>query len=189
MIPATILGALLMATAAIADEIPEFESAAVRQAREARRSDFSVQLGRLLKQLAEETPRQRLAWYQAHRGRFFFEPAEVAGRVDQVNRCVKGRREQIIEAAELLMRHEFDILGSGRKALGPQIDWQRDFKSGFRWRDDVNYPVWSWRKVEELAGEKIYRGHFYSLDDGSDLKMPWDLSRNRSIAIIVTFSP
>jgi hypothetical protein len=27
-----------------------------------------------------------------------------------------------------------------------------------------------------VPGEEIYHGHFYSLEDGSDLKMPWDLS-------------
>jgi hypothetical protein len=154
----------------------DFESDSVRQTREAERSGLSMHLGGLLGLLCVLTPRERLARYQAQRGQFFFALDEIADRVDQVNRCVKGRREEIVAAADLLMRHEFDILGSGRKSLGPQIDWQLDFKSGFRWRDDVNYPVWSWRKVEEIPGEEIHRGPFYSLDDASDLKMPWDLS-------------
>jgi hypothetical protein len=176
MFPALTWGVLLMATTAMAEEVSDFESSGLRQAREVRRISLSDQLGRLLQQLRAQPPRDRQQWYQAHRGRFFFEPEELAARVELINRCVPGRRADIVAAAQPLLRHAFDILGSGRKALGLEIDWQRDFKSGFRWRDDVNYPVWSWRKVEEVPGEEIYHGHFYSLDDGSDLKMPWDLS-------------
>jgi hypothetical protein len=176
MIRTLALGVFLMATTALAVETSDFESAAARQAREARRVSLSDQLGRLLQVLREQTPRERREWHQSHRGRFFFELGDIAARLEQLNRSDKNRRAEIVAAAEPLLRHEFDILGSGRKALVPQIDWQLDFKSGFRWRDDVNYPVWSWRKVEEVPGEEIYKGHFYSLDDGSDLKMPWDLS-------------
>jgi hypothetical protein len=165
-----------MAMTATAAEGAELESIAARQAREAHRVSLSARLGRLLPQLQAQTPEDRKAWYRLHRGRFFFQPGEISARLEMLNRCVPGRRAEIVAAAEPLMRHEFDILGSGRKPLGPRIDWQRDFKSGFRWRDDVNYPVWSWCKVEEVPGEEIYHGHFYSLEDGSDLKMPWDLS-------------
>jgi len=40
----------------------------------------------------------------------------------------------------------------------------------------VIYPSWNWRKIDRAVGAEIYQGHFYSLDDASDLKVPWDLS-------------
>ena len=54
-----------MPTTATADETSDFESTAVRQAREASRRGLSQQLGRLLEQLRQKTPPERLAWYQS----------------------------------------------------------------------------------------------------------------------------
>ena len=154
-----------------------FESDAAIRRREANRSSLSQRLGRLLERLHREAPHERIGWYADCRGgAFSLSPAKSpAGPT----RSIATRRvgvPRLSRRPTYCLQHEFDILGSGRKALGPEIDWQLDFKSGFRWRDDANYPIWSWRKVEEVPGEEIYKGPFYSLEDRSDLKMPWDLS-------------
>lgn len=86
-----------------------------------------------------------------------------------------------------ILNHEFDLLGSGlTKVTGPpdilkvspgnktrsakirtmidsdysSIDWQLDFKSGYRWREDC------------LSGTLLY-GH----EQGVDVKVPWELAR------------
>jgi Heparinase II/III-like protein/Heparinase II/III N-terminus len=66
--------------------------------------------------------------------------------------------------ADALLRHEVDYLGSGRVSLGPQIDWQRDFKSGYVW------PRAFYLDVEVTR-----------LDDDSDAKVPWELSRGHQL--------
>lgn len=62
--------------------------------------------------------------------------------------------------ADRLVRHEFDLLGSGPVALGPVIDWHRDFKSGIAWPAQ---PASSLDLVD--------------LSRPSDVKVPWELSR------------
>ncbi len=62
--------------------------------------------------------------------------------------------------ADATLRHEADLLGSGPTKLGDEIDWHRDFKSGYRWADRFYLDV------------EVTR-----LDDASDAKVPWELSR------------
>jgi hypothetical protein len=64
------------------------------------------------------------------------------------------------EEADHVRAHKIDLLGSGLAELGPQIDWHTDFKSGYRWPADL---------YEDLEVTR--------LDDQSDAKVPWELSR------------
>lgn len=64
------------------------------------------------------------------------------------------------EAARCVLEHEFDLLGSGPCALGPDINWLQDFKTGVVWPP------------------RYYRAIDYSnLGQPSDVKVPWELSR------------
>jgi hypothetical protein len=74
--------------------------------------------------------------------------------------ALAGVEDRLRAAADAAIRHEFDLLGSGPTELGAEIDWHRDFKSGHRWPRDP------------YARIAITR-----LDDGSDAKVPWELSR------------
>jgi hypothetical protein len=67
---------------------------------------------------------------------------------------------------EPLLEHRFDLLGSGPADLGPEIDWSRDFKSGRRW---------------PLRQSSLLR---VSYDDGSDVKVPWELSRFQHLPLL-----
>jgi hypothetical protein len=69
-------------------------------------------------------------------------------------------REALRRRVEKILSHEFDLLGSGPTALGTDIDWSRDFKSGRRWDLVPSETI----DVAELSRE-------------SDVKVPWELSR------------
>ncbi len=95
-------------------------------------------------------------------------------------------KEKILDACAHYLKHEFDLLGSGRvrvanrtetgvnppneseseriKGLIQQpynpIDWQIDFKSGYRWSEST----WS----QEIQ---------YGNASGVDVKVPWELAR------------
>jgi hypothetical protein len=69
-------------------------------------------------------------------------------------------RERLIERGERAVRHEVDLLGSGPHAFGEHIDWHVDWKSGARW------PRGSY-----------YHDYVQIRMDGSDVKLPWELSR------------
>jgi len=66
--------------------------------------------------------------------------------------------------ADDVLAHRFDLLGSGPVSLGEDIDWHRDFKSGYRWPRDFYQDVVPTR-----------------LDDSSDAKVPWELSRGHHL--------
>ena len=68
-------------------------------------------------------------------------------------------RAELLAVAERVAAHTFDLLGSGPTELGPRIDWQCDFKSGRSWPLD---------HISQLV---------ISYPDGSDIKVPWELSR------------
>jgi uncharacterized heparinase superfamily protein len=103
-------------------------------------------LARLWDRLAERPfflrPADRAPWTAAYRRRFPEEPGRV------------------IAAAERLLRHEVDLLGSGPVALGSSLPWHCDFKTGREW------PIRYHRDIEYLE-----------LDRPSDVKVPWELSR------------
>jgi hypothetical protein len=69
-------------------------------------------------------------------------------------------RSEILRRAKMAMRNEVDLLGSGPVNLGERIDWALDFKSGTRWAmsGSLGLPV-------------------NDLDNPSDIKVPWELSR------------
>ena len=75
-------------------------------------------------------------------------------------------KDRLLAAADRVLAHEFDLLGSDPTELGSTIDWHRDFKSGRRWPLDhisrivVSYP------------------------DDSDIKVPWELSRCQHLPLL-----
>jgi hypothetical protein len=65
-----------------------------------------------------------------------------------------------VEAADRVLRHEFDVLGTGPMQLGPSIDWHRDWKSGHRWEPALSWTI-----------------NYTNLDSPSDVKIPWEVAR------------
>lgn len=72
----------------------------------------------------------------------------------------------IVRRADAIVQHRFDLLGSGETLLGDSIDWHADFKSGRRW------PL-----VHHSRIQLVY-------DDGSDVKVPWELSRCQHLPLL-----
>jgi uncharacterized heparinase superfamily protein len=75
--------------------------------------------------------------------------------------------QQILAEAEHVLAHEVDYLGSGMVSLGPEIDWHRDFKSGYRW------PLCFYQDLQVIRSA-----------DSSDAKVPWELSRGHQLLIL-----
>lgn len=69
--------------------------------------------------------------------------------------------QAVIEDAEALCRHEFQLLGSGVCQLGERIDWHCDPVSGYRWPRTFAFAL----------------NPVHISPDGSDVKWPWELSR------------
>jgi hypothetical protein len=84
----------------------------------------------------------------------------------ELERLDAPARARLVERAEQVLAHSFDLLGSGPCELGATIDWQRDFKSGRRWPDaHVS-------RVPTVLG------------GGSDVKVPWELARCQHLPLL-----
>ena len=96
------------------------------------------------------------------RERFFLDSSKKDEIIDAFKKEYDSFIPKIIDQGNDYCDHIFDLLGSGRIELGEQIDWQLDFKSGFRWN-----------KNEKYVGTRKH----INLQNSSDVKIPWELSR------------
>jgi hypothetical protein len=74
--------------------------------------------------------------------------------------------DSVVARAEEVLAHRFDLLGSGPVELGPRIPWTSDFKTGTVW------------PLSHITRVPIVRG------DGSDIKVPWELSRGQHLPLL-----
>jgi hypothetical protein len=77
------------------------------------------------------------------------------------------QQQEIITEANLVLEHQFEVLGSGRVKSDP-IQWHTDFKSGFSW------PKGTFYKDYQLV----------DLTNTADVKMPWELSRAHHLLVL-----
>jgi heparinase II/III-like protein len=75
-------------------------------------------------------------------------------------------RGLLLERADAVAAHRFDLLGSGPVDLGAEIDWSLDFKSGRRW---------------PLRHSLLIEAFYF---DDSDIKVPWELSRCQHLPLL-----
>ena len=104
-------------------------------------------------------------WDDLARHSFF---VSAANRQEAVRRFLAEYPESgmaIPRAAEAILRHEFDLLGSGPRQLGTELPWHTDFKTGRQW------PLAYCADIE-----------YNELDRPTDVKVPWELSRCQHFA-------
>jgi len=106
-------------------------------------------------------------WERLRRQPFLLDPSRRREYVALFDRAYGSRRTEILTAADRVLAHEFDLLGSGACALGAHLPWHEDFKSGRRW------PL-------EYAPDIRYA----ELDRPTDVKVPWELSRCQHFTLL-----
>jgi hypothetical protein len=125
------------------------------------------QIARNRGELSDAALRQALdhvtpeAAFDAFLKRFFIDPARAREIASALAKAYPAQARRTRASADQAVDHVFDLLGSGPVDLGPRIDWQRDFQSGFVWSADV------------LPDDQ----DTLLLDTACDIKMPWELSR------------
>jgi len=109
---------------------------------------------------------------------FFFNKADKKEIVDLFNDHYPNYLKQIIETADDVCEHKFDLLGSGlinldeiisndaKSIISSYLPWHIDFKSGF---------VFTETKYYKRIKPSNYPG-------GYDIKVPWELSRFHFLA-------
>jgi hypothetical protein len=99
-------------------------------------------------------------WDELSRQPFFIETAARAATAERFATRYPEARPHILRGADAVLRHEFDLLGSGPQALGTPLPWHDDFKTGRRWPLEYSTDI-----------------EYLELERSSDVKVPWELSR------------
>lgn len=73
-------------------------------------------------------------------------------------------RDEVINQANEVCEHKFNLLGSGKIFIGEKINWHKDFKSDFVWQKKY------YTKISTV-----------DLNNNADIKVPWELSRFQHI--------
>ena len=103
-----------------------------------------------------------LASFREQRSRLFFvNPRSREETIGTLLHICPESETHIVQAADRICEHSFDLLGSGVVKLGWPIDWHSDFKTGHRWN----------------PGQYHAEIRPASYPGGYDLKVPWELSR------------
>ncbi|SKA88590.1 Heparinase II/III N-terminus [Caloramator quimbayensis] len=104
---------------------------------------------------------------------FFYDLKNREKYIEEIKKL--GLENSIINDANLILEHKFNLLGSGEKYLGEKLPWNEDFKTGFRWEN------------------KFYKDiKIVDLNNNADVKVPWELSRFQHLftlgkAYLITF--
>ncbi len=99
-------------------------------------------------------------WRTQQRAPFFISSSDAEPWARAFRRRYPDAASTIVTAADRVLHHQFDLLGSGTVTLGPRLPWHTDFKTGREW-----------------AMEYSPRLDYIELDRASDVKVPWELSR------------
>jgi hypothetical protein len=106
-------------------------------------------------------------WDRVTQRPFFVTPSDLPGRAAEFRQSYPAETRAILAQADAALSHRFDLLGSGTMTFEGSLPWHEDFKTGRRW------PV---RYSPDLEYE--------NLDDASDVKVPWELSRCQHLATL-----
>lgn len=100
-------------------------------------------------------------------GRFFFQKEELPEILDSLWKLFPDTAEQIIERAEQICRHRFDLLGYQGLNYGPEIDWHLDAVHGKR------VPLRPWFRIPYLDFDQV-----------GDSKVVWELNRHQHLVTL-----
>ena len=99
--------------------------------------------------------------------RFFFSPEQVPGLCSKLRELFPETVEQIIQRAERICQHRFDLLGYNAIDYGPKIDWHCD------WVHSKRAPRKPWFHVRYL-----------DFDEVGDSKITWELNRHQHLVTL-----
>jgi len=131
------------------------------------RQAFAKRFDFMLCRVGLSTPQDGGANALQHGGRFFFQKDELPGILSTIWKQLPETAEQIVERAERICRHRFDLLGYQQVNYGPEINWHSDAVHGKR------APLVPWFRVPYLDFDQV-----------GDSKVTWELNRHQHLVTL-----
>jgi hypothetical protein len=103
----------------------------------------------------------------AGKGTFFFNRDSIDALIALLRQRVPGQAERIVQQAEKICQHRFDLLGYEDLDYGQVIDWHLDLVHGKR------------------APQKLfYKVRYLDFDEVGDSKITWELNRHQHLVTL-----
>ena len=138
---------------------------------EMRRDEIRVRAGQeIFKRLDLARSKVRLGSFATShipfggRGRFFFQSHEIPGILSALRDCEPDFEERIVEDANRILQHKFDLLGYESLDFGNDINWQFDALHG------KSSPRLPWFRIPYLDFDQV-----------GDHKIIWELNRHQHL--------
>jgi hypothetical protein len=103
----------------------------------------------------------------AARGKFFFGPEDVNARLDLLRQRLPRQVEHILEQAEKILQHRFDLLGYSGLAYGWPINWHLDLVH-----------------AKQSPRKMFYRIRYLDFKEVGDSKIVWELNRHQHLVTL-----
>ncbi len=100
-------------------------------------------------------------------GRFFFEQSELPQIIRMIRDRLPQRSDEIVEEADAVCLHRFNLLGYKALDYGPEIDWHLDAVHG------KQAPRKAWYKIDFLDFSRV-----------GDHKVIWELNRHQHLVTL-----
>ena len=103
----------------------------------------------------------------AGRGNFFFGPADVNARLELLRQRLPEQVKRIVQQADKVLLHRFDLMGYNDLAYGRPIDWHLDLVHGKR-----------------APQKAFYRVRYLDFEEVGDSKVTWELNRHQHLVTL-----
>ncbi len=90
---------------------------------------------------------------------------EKSELIATINKIEKD--ELIIARADKICNNVYDIFCTGEISFGNEINWQKDYKSGYEWQPTL-----------------VWRTDYFNTPKGADIKYPWQIARLNQLLVL-----
>ncbi len=104
---------------------------------------------------------------QRRSGAFFFRPEQVEDLLRLIRARVPGYSEQVVDRAEKIFSHRFNLLGYENLDYGKEINWQLDAVH-----------------QKKAPRKPFYRIRYLDFDEVGDSKVTWELNRHQHLVTL-----
>lgn len=96
---------------------------------------------------------------------FYRSSQEKSELINAINELEK--KENTIAHADKICSNIYDIFCTGEISLGEEINWQKDYKSGYEWQTEL-----------------VWRTDYFNSPKGADIKYPWQITRMNQLLVL-----
>jgi hypothetical protein len=132
------------------------------------RQEFAKRADSVLSALDFNFTRNALSSHARREGRFFFSPGQIEAILEELQRRLPQKVAEIVDRADRILAHRFDLLGFEGLDYGPSINWHLDIVHSKQAPPDTPF----------------YKVKYLSFEEVGDSKITWELNRHQHLVTL-----